>query len=53
MMGVPMVVAASQGPSWLIKEAETGLVVPIDGAPAMAAAKWRLIEDRGPAEAAS
>ncbi len=50
MMGVPMVAAASQGPSWLIKDEETGLLVPIDDAPAMAAAIWRLIEDRGVAE---
>jgi hypothetical protein len=50
MMGVPMVAAASQGPSWLIEDEETGLLVPIDDAPAMAVAIQRLIEDRGFAE---
>jgi len=49
-MGVPMVAAASQGPSWLIKDEGTGLLVPIDDAPAMAAAIWRLLDDRGVAE---
>ena len=47
MMGVPMVAAASQGPSWLIKDEETGLLVPIDNVHAMAAAIRRLIDDRG------
>jgi glycosyltransferase involved in cell wall biosynthesis len=50
MMGRPMVAAASQGPSWLITDEESGLLVPIDDAPAMAAALSRLIEDRGLAE---
>ena len=50
MMGQPMVAAASQGPSWLITDEESGLLVPIDDAPAMAAALNRLIEDRGLAE---
>ena len=50
MMGVPMVAAASQGPSWLIEDEETALLVPIDAAPARAVAIQRLIEDRGFAE---
>jgi len=45
MHGLPMVAAASQGPSWLIDDNENGLLVPVDDAAAMAAAVRRLIED--------
>jgi glycosyltransferase involved in cell wall biosynthesis len=45
MHNLPMVAAASQGPSWLISEEEDGLLVPIDDAEAMAAALQRLIDD--------
>lgn len=45
MHGLPMVAAASQGPSWLVEDGETGLLVPIDDAGAMAAALQRLIDD--------
>lgn len=45
MHRLPMVAAASQGPAWLIKDGDTGLLVPIDDAQAMAAALRRLIDD--------
>jgi glycosyltransferase involved in cell wall biosynthesis len=45
-----MVAAASQGPRWLIDDNETGLLVPIDDAGAMAAAIRRLINDPQTAE---
>jgi len=41
----PMVAAASQGPAWLIKDGETGLLVPIDAPGAMAEAIGRLLAD--------
>ncbi|MEO3430961.1 glycosyltransferase [Pelagibius sp. CAU 1746] len=50
MHGLPMVAAASQGPSWLMREDEDGLLVPIDDAGAMAAAFKRLIDDPQTAE---
>ncbi len=50
MYRVPMVAAASQGPQWLIREGETGLLVPVDDAPALAAAVQRLFQDRGLAD---
>ncbi|MEQ8354348.1 MAG: glycosyltransferase [Kiloniellaceae bacterium] len=50
MQGLPMVAAASQGPSWLIENEENGLLVPVDDAAAMAAAVARLIEDPQTAE---
>ena len=42
----PMVAAASQGPSWLIKDGDNGLLVPIDAPKAMAEAIQRLLSDR-------
>ncbi len=46
MHGVPMVAAASQGPRWLLRDGETGLLVPVDDAPALAEAIRRLLDDR-------
>lgn len=46
----PMVAAASQGPSWLIRDGETGLLVPIDAPKAMAAAIAGLLADPQRAE---
>ena len=43
--GVPVVAAASVGPSALIRHDEDGLLVPVDDAEALAAAVRRLIED--------
>lgn len=43
--GLPVIAAASQGPSALIRDGEDGLLVPIDEAEALAAAVNRLIED--------
>lgn len=45
--GCPIVAAASQGPSQLIADGESGLMVPIDDAPAMADRLGRLIADPG------
>ena len=45
MHRLPMVAAASQGPSWLIRDGENGLLVPVDDAGALAAALRRLIDD--------
>lgn len=42
-LGVPVVAAASEGPSWLIRDGETGLICPVDDAPALAAALSRAI----------
>jgi glycosyltransferase involved in cell wall biosynthesis len=50
MHRLPMVAAASQGPAWLIKDGENGLLVPADDAQAMAVALKRLIEDPQSAE---
>ncbi len=50
MHRLPMVSAASQGPSWMIKDGEDGLLVPIDDAAAMAAALQGLIDDPQTAE---
>jgi glycosyltransferase involved in cell wall biosynthesis len=41
----PMVAAASQGPKFLVKDGEDGLLVPVDDAPAMAAAIGRVLDD--------
>jgi len=46
MCARPMVAAASQGPTWLIKDGESGLLVPVDAAKAMAGAIARLLADR-------
>ncbi|WP_299622113.1 glycosyltransferase [Pelagibius sp.] len=50
MAGVPMIAAASQGPSWLVRDGDDGLLVPIDDAAAMAAAIQQLIGDPQTAE---
>ncbi|MGD1876965.1 MAG: glycosyltransferase [Kiloniellaceae bacterium] len=50
MHRLPMVAAASQGPSWLMTDNEDGLLVPIDDAVAMGAALQRLIDDPQTAE---
>jgi glycosyltransferase involved in cell wall biosynthesis len=41
----PLVAAASQGPSALIRDGDNGLLTPVDDAPALAAAIRRLIKD--------
>jgi glycosyltransferase involved in cell wall biosynthesis len=46
----PMVAAASQGPRWLIRDGDNGLLVPVDDAGALAAALQRLIDDPQMAE---
>ena len=43
----PVVAAASQGPSWLIKEGESGLLVPVDAPQALATALQGLLADPG------
>jgi glycosyltransferase involved in cell wall biosynthesis len=43
--GLPVIAAASQGPSALIRDSEDGLLVPIDDARALAGAINRLIAD--------
>lgn len=43
--GLPVVAAASQGPSALIRDGEDGLLAPIDDAEALAAAVQRLLDD--------
>lgn len=45
MYGVPMVATASQGASFLLRDGETGLMVPVDDAAAMAAAIRRVLDD--------
>jgi glycosyltransferase involved in cell wall biosynthesis len=45
MHRVPMIAAASQGPKFLVKDGEDGLLVPVDDAPAMAAAIGRVLDD--------
>lgn len=50
MHRLPMVAAASQGPSWLIKDGETALLVPVDDPDALAGAMRRLIDDPQTAE---
>jgi len=44
--GVPVVAAASQGPTQLIVDGKTGLLAPVDNADALALAVNRLLEDR-------
>ncbi len=46
----PVVAAASQGPSWLIRDGENGLLVPVDAPQALASAVQALLAD--PARAA-
>jgi len=43
--GTPLVAAASQGPSALIEDGSNGLLVPVDDAPALAAAIRRLMAE--------
>jgi glycosyltransferase involved in cell wall biosynthesis len=43
--GTPLVAAASQGPSALIENGRNGMLVPIDDAPALAAAIRRVINE--------
>jgi glycosyltransferase involved in cell wall biosynthesis len=43
--GTPLVAAASQGPAALVEDGVNGLLVPIDDAPALAAAVRRLMTD--------
>ena len=43
--GLPVVAAASQGPQALIEDGKDGLLVPIDDAPALAAAVRRLLAE--------
>ena len=45
--GTPLVAAASQGPAALIGDGDNGLLVPVDNAPALAAAVRRLLDDPG------
>jgi glycosyltransferase involved in cell wall biosynthesis len=44
--GVPVVAAASEGPSVLIRDGDTGFLVPPENADALAAAMQRLAGDR-------
>jgi len=44
--GAPVVAAAAQGPAALIADGETGLLAPVDDAPALAAAMARVLADR-------
>ncbi|MFN6954340.1 MAG: glycosyltransferase [Acetobacteraceae bacterium] len=44
--GVPVVAARAAGPAATIRDGETGLLVPVDDAPALAAALRRVLEDR-------
>lgn len=48
--GKPVVAAASTGPAELIRDDEDGLLVPVDDAPALAAALGRVIDEDGLAE---
>jgi glycosyltransferase involved in cell wall biosynthesis len=47
----PVIAAAAQGPRGLIRDGETGLLVPIDDAGALAAALRRVLDDRSAAAA--
>jgi glycosyltransferase involved in cell wall biosynthesis len=44
--GIPVVAARAAGPAATIRDGETGLLVPVDDAPALAAALRRVLEDR-------
>lgn len=48
--GVPVIAAASQGPSMLIDDDQTGLLVPVDEPDALAAAIFRMLHEPGLAE---
>ena len=43
--GVPLVATRSQGPGYLVRDGEDGLLVPVDDAPALARATARAITD--------
>jgi glycosyltransferase involved in cell wall biosynthesis len=45
--GVPLVAAASQGPGFLVRDGEDGLIVPVEDAPALAAAISALLANPG------
>ena len=45
--GVPVVATASEGPRQLIAEGETGLLVPVENADALARALSRVVTDAG------
>lgn len=45
--GVPVIATASEGPGALIADGESGLLVPVDDADALARAMLRLADDRG------
>lgn len=47
---VPVVAAAAKGPAALIENGESGLLVPLDDADALAGAVQRILDDRGLAE---
>jgi glycosyltransferase involved in cell wall biosynthesis len=49
--GTPSVSTRCEGPSWFMRDGTDGLMVPIDDAPAMAAALSRLRDDRDAARA--
>ncbi len=44
--GIPLVAAASQGPGYLVRDGEDGLLVPVDDPAALAAAANTLLGDR-------
>lgn len=44
-LGVPVIAAASEGPSWLIEDGVTGLLTPVDDAAALTVALKRLGDD--------
>ncbi|MEL6297753.1 MAG: glycosyltransferase [Pseudomonadota bacterium] len=44
-LGVPVVAAASEGPSWLVDDEENGLLAPVDDASALATQLRRVLQD--------
>jgi glycosyltransferase involved in cell wall biosynthesis len=48
--GTPLIAAASQGPAFLVRDGEDGLVVPVDAPDALAEAVNRLLNDPGLAQ---
>jgi glycosyltransferase involved in cell wall biosynthesis len=48
---VPVVAAAATGPATTVEDGRTGLLVPVDDAPALAAALGRVLADRALAAA--
>jgi glycosyltransferase involved in cell wall biosynthesis len=45
-VGAPVVVTAAEGPADIVRDGETGLVVPVDDGPALERALARLLDDR-------